>query len=190
MRGGLSRASVAYESPLVALDGDELLDLGVGEVAQLRHLHARRRERLRVLALRARGEAKKLLFFPRAASGAVPAVGRVCAARRTMPMAANHSATLAACFGKLLLFPYPPMVPPYSRPRRTVSAPREGNRRLCMRGGAPTPTGCWDGPRMSVCASKNGDGPEPSCDLAVCRASSGLLRNTTSAKLLKGNRPR
>ena len=55
-----------------------------------------------------------------------------------------------------------------------------------MRGGAPTPTGCWDGPRMSVCASKNGDGGEPSCDLAVCRASSGLLRNTTLAKLLKG----
>ena len=75
---------------------------------------------------------------------------------------------------------------PWGRPRRTVSAPREGNRRLSMRGGAPTPTGCWDGPRMSVCASKNGDGPEPSCDLAVCRASSGLLRNTTAAKLLKG----
>ena len=123
MRRGLSRASAAYESPLVALDGDELLDLGVGEVAQLRHLHARRRERLRVLALRARGEAKKLLFFPRAASGAVPAVGRACAARRTMPMAANHSATLAACFGKLLLFPYPPMVPPWGRPCGGAQSP-------------------------------------------------------------------
>ena len=70
----------------------------------------------------------------------------------------------------------------------SLRPPRGQQEALC--GGAhPHRPAAGMAPRMSVCASKNGDGPEPSCDLAVCRASSGLLRNTTRAKLLKGTEP-